>query len=390
MQRFIIFCLLGLLFGCQKRVVAPLQDCNQVIENIAQNHPLADSLQIMLDSRVGEGLPGAVLIVETPDGKWVGSSGMAKLETQEPMRPCHIFHSASVAKTYHAVAAMKLVEQGKLQLDNTIDDYLPEWICADLPNRKTATIRQLMNHTSGIPDFIEEGHHLMDYFNDLMKVFTQADYLDYICGDEADFEAGKGITYSNTNTVLLALIMDEVAGSHADVITDEIINKLGLENTFYKNERGYPAPSGAVNTYLDQKGDGNLINTTLIERNFDKMTIGHDAMLASANDYFTFIQALMKGNLVSEASLDEMVDVAPYSEQGGYGLGLEIIKFKTADITMIGHNGGSLGAANNVFYYPEKDVTIVVCSNFGDFFDSNSGRVFQQLLRDVIGITMMR
>lgn len=390
MKKLIIFCLVGITIGCQQSVVAPLQECKQVIDNIAANHPLADSLQIILDNRVAEGLPGAVLVVETPDGKWVGASGMAKLETSEPMQPCNIFHSASVAKTYHAVAAMRLVEQGKLKLDNTIDNYLPSWVCADLPNRNTATVRQLMNHTSGIPDFIEKADHLMDYFNDLMRTFTQEDYLGYVCGDEEDFESGEGIAYSNTNTVLLALIMDEVAGNHADVITTEIINKLGLKNTFYKNEPGYPAPAGAVNTYLDQKGDGNLINTTIIERNFDSMTIGHDAMLASADDYFTFIQALMKGDLITESSRAEMLEVAPYSEQGGYGLGLEIIKFKTKDITMIGHNGGSLGGANNVFYYPEADVTIAVCSNFGDFFGSHSGRVFQQLLKDVVGITMMR
>ena len=229
---------------------------------------------------------------------------------------------------------------------------------------------------------------MLDYFNDLMRTFTQEEYLGYICGDDPDFTPGEGIEYSNTNTVLLALIMDNIDGNHADIITNEIINKLNLKSTFYKNEPNYPAPIGAVNTYLDQKGDGNFMNSTRIERNFANMTIGHDAMLASANDYFTFIQALMKGNLVSESSLEEMLSVAHYSDNGGYGLGLEIIKSKTKDITMIGHNGGSLGAANNVFYYPERDITIVICSNFGDFLDSEAGVNFQLLFKDVIDLLM--
>ena len=381
---FIVF----IITSCQREVIESVEMCNPSIES-NEAHPFADSLQLILDSRVSQGLPGAVMIIETPDGgKWVGTSGMSRLEDSTPMEACNIFHSASVAKTYHAVAAMNLVEKGLLDLDQPIDDYLPDWVCQDLPNRKIATPRQLMNHTSGIPDFILRADHMMDYFNDLMRTFTQEQYLGYICGDDPDFVPGEGIDYSNTNTVLLALIMDKIDGNHADIITNEIINKLDMSSTFYKNEPGYPSPSGTVNTYLDQKGDGNFMNSTRIERNFAQMTIGHDAMLASANDYFTFIQALLKGNLLSESSLEEMLTVAHYSENGGYGLGLEIIKSSTKDITMIGHNGGSLGAANNVFYYPERDVTIVICSNFGDFLDSEAGHNFQLLFKDVIDLLM--
>jgi len=361
-----------LLSSCSREIIIPVATCETQIDNINPNHPLAADFQILLDKYVAKGFPGITMVIQTPEnGKWVGSSGVSRIETQEPMKNCNVYHSASVAKTYHAVAAMTLVEEGRLDLDKTIDTYLPSWICPDLANKNTATVRQLMNHTSGIPDFIEDIDHVLDYFNDLMRTFTTEEYLDYVCGDDPIFAPGEKVSYSNTNTVLLALIIDEIAESHADVISENIINKLGLKQTFYKNEAGYPAPVGAVNTYVDFKEDGRMINSTEIERNFAQMNIGHDGMLASAHDYFLFLQALFSGELISENSLEQMTEVVPYSASlvTGEGLGLEITKTALNDLTRIGHNGGSLGASNNVFYYLEKDTYIVICSNYGDFLN---------------------
>lgn len=266
---------------------------------------------------------------------------------------------------------MSLIEEGKMKLDDTIDELLPDSVCKDLPNRSTCTVRQLMNHTSGIPDFIEELTHVLDYFQDLSQTFTTEEYLGYICNEKPDFKAGTKTEYSNTNTVLLALIMDNVDGNHADVISKKIIQKLNLKNTFYKNEIGYPAPDGAVNTYYDLKGNGKMVNSTIYERNFADMSIGHDGMLASAHDYYLFIEGLFSGKLLNEESVNEMIVPAPYNSAvtRGEGLGLEITEAPLGDLTRIGHNGGSLGAANNVFYYPEKDTYIITCSNYGDFIN---------------------
>lgn len=369
----ILLAISSVLFACSKEILRPVQDCENHIDLLNNEHPLAEEIQSLMEKYVKLGFPGITVLVHTPkDGKWIGSAGVSRIEDQKPMENCNIYHSASVAKTYHVVAAMTLVEAGKLELDKSIDNYLPSWICADLPNRKTATVRQLMNHTSGIPDFIAKIDHVLDYFQDLYGNFTTEEYLDYVCGSKSDFSAGEGLRYSNTNTVLLALIMDNVAGNHADLITEQIIEKLGLEETFYKNEKGYPAPPGAVNTYVDIKGDGTMINSTDIERNFAQMNIGHDAMLASANDYFLFLQALFNEELLPKERIDEMLSIVENQSTivWGQGLGLEIVKTPLLNLTRTGHNGGSLGAANNVYYYPEKDSYIVTCSNFGDFIDS--------------------
>jgi len=360
------------LLSCSKEIMIPVSQCEEGAIEFNEGHPYAEEIESIMEKYVSLGYPGLTVLVSTPqDGKWMGSKGVSRIENQQPMNNCNIYHSASVAKSYHAVAAMSLVEEGKLSLDVTIDQYLPQWLCQDLPNRSSATVRQLMNHTSGIPDFISELNHLTDYFQNIMREFTIPEYMDYICGDDADFEAGTRTYYSNTNTVLLALIMDEVAGNHADVITEKIIKKLNLKRTFYKNEAGYPAPEGAVNTYLDVRGNGKMINSTEYERNFANMNIGHDAIMASPNDYFLFIEGLFTGKLLSQESLDEMIEYASYPSavKRGEGLGLEVTEAPLGVLTRIGHNGGSLGAANNVFYYPEKDTYIVTCSNYGDFVD---------------------
>ena len=366
-----------LLPACSREVVIPVQTCTSDIPDLNTQHPKSSELQALLDKYVKLGFPGITMVVQTPeDGKWAGAAGLSRIETRQKMELCNVFHSASVAKTYHVVAAMTLVDEGKLDLDKTIDTYLPSWVCADLANRNTTTVRQLMNHSSGIPDFIEDNDHVLDYFHNLLRRFTTEEYLDYICGDKPDFPAGESLRYSNTNTVLLALIMDEVAGNHADVISEKIIRKLSLQQTYYKNEPGYPAPPNAVNTYVDFKEDGKMSNSTEIERNFADMTIGHDGMLASVHDYFSFIQALMSGALVSENSLQEMMTPVWHTSAVdiGEGLGLEIVKAPMLNLTRYGHNGGSLGASNNVFYYKERDAYIVICANFGDFLNGPLGQ----------------
>ena len=368
----VLFVSSSILMSCSKEIIRPITACENKIEGVNKEHPLNEEIQDLIEKYVKLGFPGVTVLVSTPrDGKWISSAGVSRIENQKPMENCNIYHSASVAKTYHVVAAMTLVESGKLELDKTIDNYLPTWVCADLPNRNTATVRQLMNHTSGVPDFIGKVDHMLDYFQNLFRNFITEEYLGYICNDKADFPAGEGLLYSNTNTVLLALIMDEIAGSHADVVSEQIIKKLGLKETFYKNEKGYPAPDGAVNTYLDIRGDGRMINSTDIERNFAQMNIGHDGMLASVNDYYLFLKALFNEELVSRESLDQMLALVeqPSTITWGEGLGLEIVKTPMLELTRVGHNGGSLGAANNVYYYPEEDSYIITCSNFGDFID---------------------
>ena len=371
---FLIFLLSGLVAAttsCHETIDLPVESCTLPFADSSSNHPKQAVFQAILEDYVKKGLPGIVMAVHSPeDGLWIGAAGKSKLETGEDMLPCHLFHSASVSKMYMVATAMSLVEEGLMDLNATIDNYLPAAVSERLPNGKTTKLRHLMNHRSGIPDFIEEVDHIMDYYNNLMKVFTTEDYLEYIYDKKPRFEPGTGGSYSNTNTVVLALAMEHVTGrDHASLVTERVFKKLGVMDTYYKSEPGYPAPDGLVNTYLDYRGTGQLQNISEVERNFAQMNIAHDAMIASAYDYFRFISGLFNGEIISENSVDTMI-------ANGNRLGVFRFPSELYGVTKIGHDGGSLGAANQVYYYPEEKTSIVICSNFGGFLDSPLGDLF--------------
>ncbi|MEL6675591.1 MAG: serine hydrolase domain-containing protein [Bacteroidota bacterium] len=366
----------GLFTACQPAAVQPFQVCQEDL-SLNPDHPKAAAYQAVLEEYVGRGVPGTVALVYTPeDGLWLGAAGHAVLENAEPMQTCNLFYSASTAKTYHVVAALKLVEQGKLDLKAPIAQYLAPKYAAMIPLSDQIKVEQLMNHTSGIRDFIEETDHISDYFHNLNREYTTDDYLAYISDKEPLFEPGTRVYYSNTNTVVLALIMDHIYGDHAKALTDFIIEPLGLERTFYKNQAGYPAPPGAVNCYMDLYGNGTLQNATDWERNFTNMNIGHDAMLVNPYDNYRFLKALFAGALIDSALVDSMRTIFNGNDFIGLGLGIEATFFEGDISENLGHNGGSLGGAHEMRFYPEAGVYICTSANFGGFIDSPIGELF--------------
>jgi len=168
----------------------------------------------------------------------------------------------------------------------------------------------------------------------------------------------------------LTLIIDNVTGKpHADFLSERIFKKVGLDQTYYKNETGYPQPEGLVNSYWDRFGNGQLENITEVAVRFDQQSVGHDAMLATAYDFAKFTEALLKGQIVSQSSLDQMTTWR-YDQKDEVYNGLAILKESTKYGDAIGHGGGNFGVAMIVQYYPETDVTIVFCSNISGFFPS--------------------
>lgn len=372
--------LLGLLtFSCTQESVAPFESCEDFVQT-SPNHPLASAYQALLDEYVAKGVPGVSALIYSPEeGLWVGASGKAIIEKEEEMKSCNLFFSASLAKTYHVVAALALAEEGLLDIDKKIDEYLKPEHADKVPNAANIPVKTLMNHTSGIPDFIENTNHVTDYFHDLTQVFTQDEYLDYIKNEDPMFEPSKGLYYSNTNTVLLALIMDEVYGNHAKAVSDKIITPLELEHTFYKNEPAYPNPPGLSNCYLDLYGNGTLQNSTDWESNFSQMSIGHDGMIINPYDNYIFLKNLFEGRIIGQAWVDTMLgqrfmqeNEFPITE----GLGIEIATLKEDMGQRIGHNGGSLGGAHEMRYYPKQGIYICLSANFGGFIDSPIGDIY--------------
>lgn len=377
--------LFALLAGCTREDWSiPATTCQLNFPDSSQQNPRNAEYQALLDKVVKQGVPGISLLVRTPaEGLWVGASGKSKIETGAPMMQCSIHHSASVAKMYMGTAVMLLVEEGRIDLDATIDNYLEKKIWSRIGNGNTATVRQLLNHSSGIRDFVEETNFIADYFNDYFNDFTTGDFLSYIYDKPALFRAGDHAEYCNTNAVLVTLIIEYVTGRpHADFLTERIFTPLGLTGTYYKNEPGYPRPPGLVNSYYDRFDNGQLENITEVAIRFDSLSVGHDAMLATPYDYAKFIDALLHGKIVSASSLKEMMRWK-YDEKKETYNGLALLKRHTLYGDGIGHGGGNFGVAMIVQYYPDYDATIVLCTNISGFTPSPALEVTKDAIHQV-------
>jgi D-alanyl-D-alanine carboxypeptidase len=369
----------------------PATPCQYNFPDSSSTNPKQAEYQQLLDWYVTRGVPGITLQVRTPsEGNWIGSSGKSKIETGEPMLPCNIHHSASVVKMYISTSIMLLVEDGKIDLDAPINSYLDSDLCNHIANGNTATVRQLLNHTSGIRDFILQTKHLTDYFNNFFNDYTTMDFLHYIYNKPAAFEPGTSVAYSNTNFVLLTLIIDRITDKpHATFMTERIFQPFGLYETFYKNEPGYPSPQGLVNSYWDRYADGKLENITDVAIHFDELSVGHDGMLASVHDYAKFIETLLKGKIVSQESLHQMMQWQ-HDEKENVDYGLGLIREKTSYGYAIGHGGGNFGVAMEVMYFPDTDVTIVFCSNIAGFFQSPARQLVLQFAKGAESIAFQK
>ncbi len=341
-------------------------------------HPDSAEFIGILDRYVQNGLPGAVLWVRTPEGLWNGAAGYAKVETGDPMLPSHRFPVASVTKMFMATAVMVLVEEGLLDLEAPIRSYLPEEVWRFVPNGSEARIRDLLNHRSGILDFSRNPEYSLDFMNNPMGAYPPEKILSYLHGQPPWSTSGQYYFYSNSNYFLLALIVDEVTGgSHADVITNRILEPLGLDGTHYRAEESYPEVPGLVNSYQDLAGDGRLINVSDLTAHAMTIFFGNAGLISTSADLAGFIEGLMGGDVVGEAALREMQD---FPEDVRYGLGLNLLD--TPYGPGLGHDGGDRGAQAKVRHFPARDATLVLLSNAGD--DGVPGRLFNGLWQEAV------
>lgn len=378
-----LLCVALIAAACTLDVAGPVSPPPENWDPVLNTHPRGETFQKILDDYVRKGLPGVVLFVKTPEGLWNGAAGYACIETGERMTPTHRFHGASVTKMYTATAVMLLVEDGLLELDAPIRKYLPEDVWRRIPNGDQATVRQLLSHRSGIPDFKGDLRYDLDFLNNPFGELSTERLLGYLYGQSPWAAPGERYFYSNANYVLLAMIVDAVVPSgHAAVISQRILQPLGLTATYYRNEAEFPTPPGLVNTYQDLAGDGRLVNVTDLTTQGATVLFGNAGLIATSSDYATFLDALMEGKIVSPASLATMMEKP--TETSTYGLGLSFTHTDYGEA--VGHSGGELGAVSQVRYFPERDATLVLLSNGGD--GGLPARLFRDLFHEAMAVAL--
>ncbi|AJI08973.1 MULTISPECIES: serine hydrolase domain-containing protein [Bacillus] len=286
------------------------------------------------------GYPG--ILAKTSEGgkTWGYAAGRADLSAKKPMKTDFRFRIASVTKTFIATVVLQLAGENRLNLDDSIEKWLPGVIQGNGYDGNQITIRQILNHTSGIVEYAKSEE--VDFFTNTNKSFTAEELVKIGLSMPPEFAPGNGWSYSNTGYVLLGILIEKVTGnSYAEEIENRIIEPLELSNTFLpgnssvipgtKHARGYLQPDGA-----SELKDVTYYNPSIASSAGD--------MISTADDLNKFFSSLLGGKLLKEQQLKQMLTTVPtgITETGRYGLGIYETKLPNG-VSIWGHSGGIPG-----------------------------------------------
>ena len=328
---------------------------------------LKKELQSKLDEwhKAGK-FPGATFGVVMADGESFGLAvGYSDRDAKTPMKPNDRMPAGSTGKTFAAAMAMQLIKDGKISLDDKIEKYLGKepWF-ARLPNAKDVTIRQLMNHTSGIVRY-EFKKEFTDFLTaNPYKVWTPQDRRAYLFDDKPPFEAGKGWDYSDTNYIVLGMIMERVIGKKFyDEAYKRFIKKFKLNDTIAQEG---PELKGVVQGYAGANNpfggkDKMIENGKFIVNPQLEWTGGGWA--STGEDLARWAKLMYEGKAFDASLVPVMLEGVPSKLGRDVKYGLGVIIRPTQAGTAYGHSGFFPGYMTDMMYFPEQKIAIAVQVN---------------------------
>lgn len=331
--------------------------------------------------------PGATVGVVLADGSSFGFAvGVSDRETKRPMRPDDRMPAGSTGKTFAAALALQLVKEGKLGLDDTIEKYLGKepWF-ARLPNARDIKVRQLLNHTSGLVRY-EFKKEFTDFLTaNPSKFWTPEERLAYLFDEKPPFAAGQGWEYSDTNYIVLGMILERVTGKdfYAEA-KRRFIKPLKLSNTIpqdgpkLKNVvQGYAGPNNPFGGRDRMIENGKFIVNPQLE-----WTGGGWA--STGEDLARWAKMMYEGKAFDASLVPMMVDGVPakLGPNVKYGLG-SIIRPTPAGLTY-GHSGFFPGYMTDMMYFPEHKIAVAVQVNTS--VPQDLGKPLSRVLVELAGV----
>jgi D-alanyl-D-alanine carboxypeptidase len=311
---------------------------------------------LLLDKMQQLRIPGAIVYVNDPGQcSWTTTMGVGNLATGQPLQFKDHVRIGSITKTLTATAILQLVDQGKLGLDDPVSKYFPQ-----VPDGSHITIRELLNMTSGLFNYTDDEQVLQAAFMgfDPYKVWNPSEVLDIAFKHPPYFAPGKGWTYSNTNTILLGLLIEKITGMPvAKVFQQRIFNPLGMSHTLLPplSSAAIPDPHPQGYSYGPGiTGKGPTINVTDWNPSW-AWTAG--SAISTLHDLQIWARALATGRLLSAAVHKEQLQFVILGKGFGYGLG--VANFGG----FLGHNGTLPGFQSWMGYQPQIGATIIVLTN---------------------------
>ncbi|MCC2357590.1 serine hydrolase domain-containing protein [Bacillus paranthracis] len=282
------------------------------------------------------GYPGILANISKSGKTWSYTAGVADVRTKKPMKADFHFRIGSVTKTFIATVLLQLCGENRLNLDDSIEKWLPGVIQGNGYDGNQITIRQILNHTSGIAEYMNsKDFDIMD----TKKSYTAEEFVKMGISLPPDFAPGKGWSYSNTGYVLLGILIEKVTGnSYAEEVENRIIEPLDLSNTFLPGNSSVIPGTKHARGYIQLDGASELKDVTYINPGSSD-----GDMISNADDLNKFFSYLLSGKLLKEQQLKHMLTTVPTDREGaGYGLG--IVEFKLPNgVSVWGHRGSVLG-----------------------------------------------
>ncbi|MFE1444027.1 serine hydrolase domain-containing protein [Streptomyces sp. NPDC058739] len=302
------------------------------------------------DVRRQAGIPGIVAGLWMPGkGSYVRATGVADTVTRAPMTTDVFVRIGSETKTFTVTALLKLVDQGRIGLDDPISDYVDH-----VPNGENITLRQLAEMRSGLFPYTDDPDFQHDLLSDPQREFTPHEVLAYGFKHDNTFDPGTQFQYSNTNLVLLGLVVEKVSGrSLVDFIEQRVLRPARLRHTVFPVDAAIPEPH--PRGYTNQTLTGEVADATDWNPSW---AWAAGAMISDLHDLHRWARIVATGTLLSPQTQAERLRMLPTGHPGtSYGLGI----FDSGG--WIGHNGSIPGYETVTVYLPSRKATLVLMLN---------------------------
>ncbi|MEU0588831.1 serine hydrolase domain-containing protein [Streptomyces sp. NPDC006132] len=345
----------------------------------AAAHGGHDATRKAVRAAVADGVPGATVTVRRGHGTWAATAGVGDLRTGEPRSVRDHYRVASISKTFVATVVLQLEAEGRLSLDDTVEKWLPGVVRGNGHDGRRITLRQLLDHTSGIFDYLQDTGFQQTYATAegfLKHRFDEADPQDLLAfalRNEPYFEPGGGWKYSNTNYVLAAQVIEKATGhAHGDEIERRIIDPLHLTSTSVPGRRTtLPKPSSRAYSKLATTATGPTYDVTELN---PRLAYGSGEMVSDSADLIRFYSALLRGRLLPPEQLKEMKTTVDAEDTYRYGLGIADLEL-SCGVHVWGHAGGITGS--NSMAVTTEDGRHSLAVNFNGDWSGNTGAVLE-------------
>lgn len=338
-----------------------------------------DGTRRAMEAAVADGVPGVTATVKDGHRVWSATAGVGDTGTGKPRSTRDRYRVGSITKTFVATVLLQLEAEGRLSLDDTVEKWLPGAVHGNGHDGARITLRQLLNHTSGIFNYTADQDFGRTYFlkdgflEHRYDTKTPEDLVAVAMSHKPDFAPGTSWNYSNTNYVLAGMVIEKATGRpYAQAVRERLIDPLHLTATSVPGTRvTVPRPSSRAYSKLARTATGPTYDVTGLN---PSIASSAGEMISDSSDLNRFYTALLRGRLLPPKQLKEMTTTVPVTETRAYGLGLMKTKL-TCGVTLWGHGGGIHGSTSEAV--TTKDGRHALAFNFNGDWTGDSDAVIE-------------